>query len=302
MKSSLASYLVAVEALRACGVRLVGDVLLQSVMGEEAGEPGTRDAVARGHVGDFAIVGEQSRARDIHASLGLLNCRITVESPETLHLVARKRTINPGGRLAGANCVEKMALRILPALVDLERQWAVFKTHPLVPPGFCNINCFRIEGGANPFFLPERCVAYVTVTYLPGERDEDVRAEFEEHVRRAADLDSWLRQHPPTIEWTPPEYPTAFAAADFDPECEPVRLLREAIVDVRGYEPRLDARAAINDAGWFHQVGVPAVVYGPGNSEYVHRIDERVHLDDVVAYCKVLALFVLRYCGHLDAS
>jgi hypothetical protein len=29
-----------------------------------------------------------------------------------------------------------------------------------------------------------------------------------------------------------------------------------------------------------------------GAPRYVHRVDERVHLDDVVAYCKVLALFL----------
>jgi formylaminopyrimidine deformylase len=296
MKSSLAAYLVTIEALRACGVRLAGDVLVQSVMGEEAGEPGTRDAVARGHVGDFAIIGEQSRGRDVLASIGLLNCRITIESPYTLHLVARKHTINPGGGLEGANCIEKMMLRILPALVDLERQWAVFKTHPLVPAGFCNINVFRIDGGANTFFLPDRCDAYVTVTYLPHERPEDVRAEVETHVRRAAEVDPWLRKHPPTVEWNPTEYPIEFAAADFDPDSRPIRLLAESITDVSNREPVLGARAAINDAGWFHRAGIPAVVYGPGDPEYVHRIDERVHLDDVIAYCKVLALFLSRFC------
>jgi formylaminopyrimidine deformylase len=297
MKSSLAAYLVTIEALRACGVRLVGDVVVQSVMGEEAGEPGTRDAVARGHVGDFAIVGEQSRARDILASIGLLNCRITVESPYTLHLVARKHTINAGGGLEGANCIEKMALRIIPALIDLERQWAVFKTHPLVPPGFCNINVFRIDGGANTFFLPDRCVAYITVTYLPHERPDEIRAEVEKHVRRAADVDEWLRKHPPSVEWNPAEHPIEFAAADFDPDSRPVRLLADSIADVSNREPAVGARAAINDAGWFHRAGIPAVVYGPGDVEFVHRVDERVHLDDVVAYCKVLALFLKRYCG-----
>ena len=49
-----------------------------------------------------------------------------------------------------------------------------------------------IDGGANTFFLPDRCDAYVTVTYLPHARKEDVCAEVEEHVRRAAQVDPWL--------------------------------------------------------------------------------------------------------------
>lgn len=128
-----------------------------------------------------------------------------------MHLLARKFTTNAGGELSGANCVEKMALRAIPALTDRERQWAVFKTHPLVPPGACNINVVQMEGGANAFILADRCDAYVTVTYLPNERCEDIVQEVEEHVARATALDDWVRRHPPRLEWGPPEHPIEFA-------------------------------------------------------------------------------------------
>jgi acetylornithine deacetylase len=297
MKCATASFIVAVETLRKHSVRLKGDVIVQSVIGEEAGEPGTRSAIERGYAGDFAIVGESSRGRDLVASIGVVNARITIKSPYTLHLVARKFTLNAGGGLEGGNCVEKMATRIIPALLELERQWAVFKVHPLVPPGACNINVFRIEGGANTFILPDRCDAYITVTYLPDERKEDVLAEVEKQIARAAELDDWLRQHPPKVEWSPPEYPVEFAASDFDPESEPVRLLADSVRAVSGQEPVMGGRGGITDAGWFHRAGVPAVVFGPGDVNYAHRVDERVHLDDVVNHCKATALFLTRYCG-----
>jgi acetylornithine deacetylase/succinyl-diaminopimelate desuccinylase family protein len=298
MKCANASFLVALEALAKQGVRLKGDVILQSVIGEEAGEPGTRSAIERGYGGDFAIVGESSLGRDLVACIGVMNCKITVESPYTLHLVARKFTINAGGGLEGGNCVEKMAFRILPALADLEREWAVFKTHELVPPGACNINVFRIEGGANTFILPDRCDAYVTVTYLPHEKKEDVIQEVERQIARAAELDSWLQKYPPRVEWGPSEYPIEFAASDFDPESTPVRQLADAIRLASGNEPVMGGRGGITDAGWFHRAGVPAVVFGPGDVNYAHRVDERVHLDDVVNHCKATALFVARFCGN----
>jgi acetylornithine deacetylase len=297
MKCANASFLVALETLRKHDVALAGDVIFQSVIGEEAGEPGTRSAIERGFAGDFAIVGESSRGRDLVACIGVVNCKITISSPYTLHLVARKFTLNAGGELEGANCVEKMALRILPALADLERHWGVFKTHELVPPGACNINVFRIEGGANTFILPDRCVAYVTVTYLPHERKEDVQAEVEDQIRRAAEVDPWLRKYPPEVEWGPSEYPIEFAAADFDPQSAPVLALAEAVRLASGQEPVMGGRGGITDAGWFHRAGVPAVVFGPGDVNYAHRVDERVHLDDVVNHCKAVALFLLRYCG-----
>jgi acetylornithine deacetylase len=231
----------------------------------------------------------------------VVNCRITIESPYTLHLVARKFTINAGGNLEGANCIEKMALRILSALVDLERQWAVFKTHLLVPPGACNINVFRFEGGANTFILPDRCTAYVTVTYLPNESKEAVIAEVEQQIARAAELDPWLRKYPPKVEWGPAEYPVEFAAADIDLDSAPVRLLADAVRAATGQEPVMGGRGGITDAGWFYRAGVPAVVFGPGDVTYAHRIDERVHLDDVLNHCKATALFLLRYCGGSSA-
>jgi acetylornithine deacetylase len=297
MKCAMASFLVAVETLRRHGVRLKGDVVLQSVIGEEACEPGTRSAIEHGYAGDFAIVGESARGRDLVACIGVVNGKVTIESPYTLHLVARKFTINAGGLLEGGNCVEKMALRILPALVDLERQWGVFKTHPLVPPGACNINVFRIEGGANTFILPERCVAYFTVTYLPHEQKEDVLQEVEEQITRAASLDDWLRKYPPKVEWSPPEHPVEFAASDFDPDSQPVTLLADSIRSASGQEPVMGGRGGITDAGWFQRVGVPAVVFGPGDVNYAHRVDERVHLDDVVNHCKATTVFLARYCG-----
>ncbi len=297
MKSASASFLVALETLNKHGARLQGDVIFQSVIGEEAGEPGTRSAIDRGYGGDFAIVGESSRGRDLVPSIGVMNCAITIESPYTLHLVARKFTTNAGGQLEGANCVEKMALRIIPALSDLERQWAVFKTHDFVPPGSCNINVFRIEGGTNTFILPDRCVAYVTVTYLPHERKEDVIEEVERQVASAARLDDWLRKHPPKLDWCPSSYPIEFAAADFDTDSEPIRQLSDAIRVATEQEPLMGGRGGITDAGWFHAAGVPAVVFGPGDVNYAHRIDERVHLDDVLNHCKAVTLFLMRYCG-----
>ena len=300
LKSATASFFFALETLKAHDVALAGDVVFQSVIGEEAGEPGTRSAIERGYGCDFAIVGESSLGRDLIASIGVVNCRIRIQSPHTLHLVARKFTTNAGGELEGANCVEKMAVHVIPALTELERQWAVFKTHPLVPPGACNINVLQIEGGANTFILPDRCDAYVTVTYLPNETRDEVVREVEEHVAHAAALDDWLRKYPPQFEWSPPEHPIEFAPADIDPESQPVRGLTDAIRDASGHEPRLGGRGGITDAGWFARAGIPSVVFGPGDVNYAHRIDERVHLDDVVSHCKATALFVLRHCGPAD--
>lgn len=295
MKSALAAYLFVLEVLRDLGAEPACSVVVQSVMGEEGGEPGSKSAIERGHIGDLAIVGESSRARSLVASVGVMTVRIVVSDERSLHLAARRSFTTAGGGLLAANCIEAMTGRILPALHDLERHWAVHKNHPLLPPGALTINVFRVEGGGNPFLLPNRCTAFATVLYPPGEARDGVRREVETHIHRAAELDPWLRAHPPELSWTPDEYPVEFGPAAFDPESGPIQTLMACIEACRGEPAQLGGRAGITDAGEFYAAGIPAVVFGPGDMEHAHRVDERVHLDELVAYAKALALFLMRY-------
>ena len=130
---------------------------------------------------------------------------------------------------------------------------------------------------------------------MPDEKKDDVIQQIEEHVARASALDGWLRHHPPTIEWLPEEYPVEFLPSDVDIESEAVQTLLSSIRAASGQEPQIGERGGITDAGWFAQAGIPTVVYGPGDVTQAHRIDERVHLDDVVNHCKATALFLLRH-------
>lgn len=296
MKSALAAYLYVLEALADLGVSLRGDVIVQSVMGEEAAEPGTKAAAER-YRADFAIVGEATRARSLVATVGVLSGRITICSPYTLHLHARRLALHAGGGLEGANAIEKMSLRIIPALADLEREWAVFKRHPLIPPAQTLINVYSIGGGGNPGFMPDRCWADFVVLYLPGEDREQVRAEIEEQVRRAAQVDGWLRKYPPAVQWDGLERGMEWPPADLDVEHDGVRTLMSVYRQLRGEDLQVGGRGAITDAGWLALNGTPAVVYGPGDFYWIHRVDERIDLDDVLAYAQVLGVFLLRWCG-----
>jgi acetylornithine deacetylase len=79
MKSAHAGFLVVLECLQAAGIELLGDVVYESVIGEEAGEPGTIACVERGIRADFAIVGECSRSEAvIVSSVGAINLSVVV--------------------------------------------------------------------------------------------------------------------------------------------------------------------------------------------------------------------------------
>ena len=73
--------------------------------------------------------------------------------------------------------------------------------------------------------------------------------------------------------------------------------LSRIIEELTGQKAERGGRGAIIDAGYFPLNGIPFVVYGPGNVHWAHRIDERVCLEDVVLFAKVISIFLLRWCG-----
>ena len=296
MKGGLAGFLATLQQVREQAGSLRGDVILECVIGEERGEPGTLRCTERGYRADFAIVGEASEARAVLAGMGTLTGRVTVESDIALHFGARRLCIQTGGGVRGASCIEKMATRIIPALVDLEREWAVFKAHPLITPGMALINVFQIEGGGNPGFMPGRCAIDVAITYYPNDAEEGVIREVEETLARASAADPWLRDRPARVDWSGDEH-FRFRPYEFDPDHAGVRLLGEAVRGVAGRELRIGGRGTMCDGGVLHRAGIPVVVFGPGKIHQSHRIDEYVLREDLEVFTATIREIILRWCA-----
>lgn len=294
MKAGLAGFFFALWALKELGFEPAGDIVVQSVMGEERGEPGTRACLERGYRADFAIVGEDTNMAAV-ANIGSIIACIEIHTSEALHVNQRVRYLHAGGQLQGANVLEKAALKILPALNDLERQWANEHNHPLFPPGQEMIAPFLLSGGGNPFITPDACSLYVSVFYLPGHSKEDVCREVEEHVRRTAAADLWLRQHPPTVVWGPSGFTAETLPSDFDPDSPALRLLRSCHSQVVESEMGVGPIGFASDVGWLYAAGIPSVCYGPGNPSIAHGTDEHIPIQRVIQYAAVLSMFIAEW-------
>ncbi|HET9015376.1 MAG TPA: acetylornithine deacetylase [Thermomicrobiaceae bacterium] len=299
MKGPLAAALHAVATLRRLGVALPGDLVVQTVIGEEQGEAGTLSCVERGSRADFAIVAEPTGLA-IAGQGGVITGWIEIQSPETLHDGMRARTIHAGGGVRGASAVEKM-VKVITALQELERHWAVVKRYPGMAPGSTTINPAVIEGGRHPAFIADRCALWVTVHYYPDETAEQVTAEIEDHVRRTAEADLWLRDHPPTFRWGGrsmiEDRGEVFPPSAPDPGHPGVRALARAHAAVLGREPELVIWPSVSDAGWLAGAGIPTVIYGPGGLEQAHTVDEWVAVDDLVHASQVYAEMIVAWCS-----
>jgi len=300
MKGGLACVLSALEAVvRAVG-RPRGDVIVQTVTGEEMGEAGTPTALDHTPAAEFALVPEPTAGEVSLGQGGVVTGWITIQSPATFHDSQRRRMIHAGGGVFGASAIEKM-VPVLQSLERLERHWAVTKSHPGFEPGTTTINPAAIEGGRHPAFVADRCALWITVHFYPGETQEAVTAEIERAVRAAADADPWLHANPPVFRWggrsmieDRGEVFPAFETASDHPG---VAVLSAAHAAVHGAPPRHRMSAGVCDAGWIAARGIPSAVYGPGPLGQAHAVDEFVAIDDLRRCARVYARTIAGWCG-----
>lgn len=299
MKGGLAASLFAIKMLREHGVELKGDLLFQSVIGEEAGEAGTLVAIERGYSADYAVVVDTSNLH-MQGQGGVITGWITIESPTTLHDGMRAKTIHAGGRVHGASAIEKM-MKIIASLQELERHWAVMKSYPGFPPGSNTINPAVIEGGRHAAFIADQCALWITVHFYPNESYEDIIREIEDHVLRAASADMWLRENPPTFRWGGrsmiEERGEIFPSLELDASHPGLTRLQNAYETQLNLAPVVDMSPTVTDAGWFAHAGIPAVLFGPGELAHAHAVDESIDPKQLVQFAQVMARFIADWCN-----
>jgi acetylornithine deacetylase len=293
MKGGIAAGIGALQALSDCGLRLRGDVVFQSVVDEETGGPGTHAAIERGPRADAAIVLEPTAGAIMPVEGGVVWMRVTVRGVAG-HSALRYRSVHAGGQGAAVNAIEKAA-KLLAAIQELERHWANRKVHPLMPKGITTINPGMIAGGSPALSnMVDECVLGLSLKFLPSERSEDVRAEFEDYVARVAAADPWLRDHPPEIDWgiDGVVFPPSELALDH-PLCQAVE---GAYREVLG-EPEWRGFEAVSDLAWLTEAGIPGLLYGPGDAAQAHSSAEYLEIEELVAAAKVIALTLVAWCG-----
>lgn len=285
MKAGLAAAVTAVAALQRLGVRPRGDILIESVIGEETGGVGTLATLLRGYQADAAVILEPTRMAACPVGAGALSFRLHV----------RGRAAHAASRLEGVSAVDKF-YTLATAIERLERHRHTGFHHRFYDAGelVAPISIGTVHAGNWPSTVPEALVAEGRYGVLPGEDTASARRQFEAAVQAAADADDWLRRTPPLVEWfegqfesgeTPSDAPILAALADAHRDvCD-----REA--HVHGVPYGSDLRLFTNHGG------MHAVLYGPGDVRIAHTLDEFVPLDEVQRVTRVIARTIVDWCG-----
>nr|WP_174521899.1 acetylornithine deacetylase [Halalkalibacter krulwichiae] len=301
MKGGLAGALFAIQLLREAGIELPGDLIFQSVIGEEVGEAGTLQCCKRGSTADFAIVVDTSELH-IQGQGGVITGWITIKSNQTYHDATRRNMIHAGGNLFAASAIEKMT-KVIDGLQELERHWAITKSYPGVPPGANTINPAVIEGGRHAAFIADECRLWITVHFYPNETYEHVAKEVEEHILKIAEADIWLRENPPTFTWGGTsmieDRGEIFPSLEINPANPAIQLLANTHKEIVGQEAIIDVSPTVTDGGWLGDAGIPTVIYGPGDLLNAHSVNEQVSIKQLVEYTKTLMKFIHEWTNQI---
>lgn len=294
MKGGIACVLFALRLLKEAGIDLPGDVIFESVIGEEVGEAGTLQCWERGYSADFALVMDTSDMV-MQGQGGVITGWVTVKSKTTHHDGTRGRMIHAGGGTFGASAIEKM-MKVVGGLQDLERHWAVTKSYPGLRPGSNTINPAVIEGGRHAAFIADECRLWITVHFLPDETHDDVVAEIEDHLNAIAAADPWMKENPLIFEWGGSsmieDRGEIFPSLAIDPEHPAMVTLAGAHEATMGEPGKTGVSPTVSDGGWFGHAGIPAVVYGPGKLSEAHAVNEKVEIAQLVNYTRIVLRFI----------
>jgi len=289
MKGGVACMVFAAEVLAELGVRLAGDLILNTVTEEESTGAGGLVS-ARTLQADAAIVPEPTGLDVWTACRGSLLPTITVQG-RAGHAGLPARHPDEGGAV---NAIEKMAI-ILEAIRRLREQWSLRPRHPCLSPADCVPT--TVSGGEWIVSYPASCRLDCHIEYLPEQADEHgwgsrVEREFADWIRRAAATDPWLAAHPPRIEWTTGGVPPAEVPTD-------APIVETALSSARaaGRPARLGGMDNWHDGATLTvEAGIPAICLGPGDIHLAHTASESVPVADLVACAQTLALTAVRFC------
>lgn len=284
MKGGTVSLLLAMEAIKKCGVKLKGDIIFQSVIEEESGGAGTLAAVIRGYRADGAIIPEPTNMKLFPKQQGSMWFRIKVQG----------KSAHGGTRYEGVSAIEKMNI-LIEEIQKLEKKRnariddPLYKQIPIPIP----INIGKIESGQWPSSVPDLAIVEGRMGVAPNETLENARKEMEECFIPLGEKDPWFKDHPPVIEW----FGGTWLPGNLEENHSLLKTVSSSYQTITGKPPIIEASPWGTDGGILSNVGeTPAIIFGPGITALAHDTNEYIELDAVFEAAEIIACTIIEWC------
>ena len=284
MKAGLASGIFAIQVLQAIGFKPKGNVMVQSVVGEESGGCGTLTNIVKGYSGDAAVILEPTSLKVCPIQSGALTFRLKIPGQAT----------HAAMRWDGISAIEKYNL-IHQSIIKLEKERhqsfnvKYYKLSDRVAP----INIGTIKGGEWHSTVPESVMVEGRFGVFPGESALDAKNAFENHLEKVANSDVWLKENPPILEW----FEGQFESGQTNVNHSIIRALKHAYKNVNNNSAILEGVTYGSDLRLFtNHADIPAVLFGPGDVRLAHSANEYIEIEEVLTCVKIITNLIIKWC------
>ena len=286
MKAGLASGILAVQVLKTIGFEPNGNVMIQSVVGEESGGCGTLTNIVKGYRGDAAVILEPTSLKLCPIQSGALTFRLTIPGQAT----------HAAMRWDGISAIEKFNI-INQSIIELEKErHSLFSVEYYESPErVAPINIGTIKGGEWHSTVPDSVIVEGRLGVFPGEPVSDARTAFSNHIIKVSNSDPWLKNNPPIIEW----FEGQFESGQTDIDHSIINHLKEAYNNVNNSNPIVEGVTYGSDLRLFtNHADIPALLFGPGDVRLAHSANEYVEIEEVLTCIKIISNLIINWCGE----
>ena len=286
MKAGLASGILAVQVLKTIGFKPNGNVMIQSVVGEESGGCGTLTNIVKGYKGDAAVILEPTSLKLCPIQSGALTFRLTIPGQAT----------HAAMRWDGISAIEKFNI-INQSIIELEKERHILFNveYYKSPERVATINIGTIKGGEWHSTVPDSVIVEGRLGVFPGEPVSDARTAFSNHIIKVSNSDPWLKNNPPIIEW----FEGQFESGQTDIDHPIINNLKEAYNNVNKSNPIIEGVTYGSDLRLFtNHADIPALLFGPGDVRLAHSANEYVEIEEVLTCIKIISNLIINWCGE----
>jgi acetylornithine deacetylase/succinyl-diaminopimelate desuccinylase family protein len=259
-KSSIATYLYAIEHMVKTNKKFKKNVILAFVHDEEYSFGGAKELMARGIKADYGIVGEPTSLNIVYAHKGV--CRFFIET--------KGISCHAAMPWLGENAIYKMT-RVLQKIESYAENLLHHKHDQL---GHATISVGKIVGGQAVNIVPSSCSVEVDHRLLPGGSYETIKQSLLNFIGNEVEY-----------EILPPYFSCLSVHNEFNNK--PCSALEQACI-AANIKPTFEIAHYVTDASVYANGGVPCVVFGPGSIDQAHTKNEFIPIADIEKASEVI--------------
>lgn len=272
-KGGLMAMIIAYRTLQELEIILKGKLVLCGVMGEETGGMGTKYWVEQGGKADAAVVGEPSKMELVVAHRGAYRPIFGFKG----------RTAHSSEPDFGENAIYSAA-RFVCKVAELNEE---FKSsgHPLT--GSPTIAATVFSGGVKNNVIPDYAEVSIDRRLSPGETYDDAEKQLLEVLKQ-------MQKNGEIGEWELVRYLNNKGAAACDLQ-DSIVIEFQDVLKEHSYKYDVCGMRATTDMYLMQDVGIPTVIFGPGDMGLAHCPNENIKFQEILDAAKIYTELAIRY-------